>query len=148
MIGERWPKLEHFHVLDLVARLEDKSSSSLLFELGKQVDRNSRIPEMDRAENCSGVPDKWDWLLASGPGTIWIGSLDVHYPCANSHKLRLRVELPGRYLQCEHMREIVSTVITALGLPTDVTYRIDMVATSDSMFMQEPGLGFESTHKG
>ena len=71
MIGERWPKLDLFHVLDLAARLEDKSSSSLLYELGKQVDQNSRIPEMEHAENGSHIPDKWDWLLASGPGTIW-----------------------------------------------------------------------------
>lgn len=96
MIVERWPKTDLFHVLDLVARLVDKSTGSLLFELGNQVDHNSRIPEMERNANDSDRPDKWDWLLASGRGTLWIGSLDVHYPCENSHKLRLRVILPER----------------------------------------------------
>jgi|JI9StandDraft_1071089.scaffolds.fasta_scaffold03561_2 hypothetical protein len=148
MTGASWPKTDLFHVLDLVARLEDKSSNSLFFELGKQVDRNSRIPEMERAEDGSDRPDKWDWLLATEIGTIWIGTLDVHYPCENFHKLRLRVSLPVRYLQSEHMREIACTVVATLGLPADVTYRIDMVANSDWISMQEPWLEFESTQEG
>src|SRR5437879_4462563 len=114
-----WKHGDEFPVLDLVARFQFKSASSLSFHLGKVVDRDSpRLPEMG--------DEPWDFLLAGGSVFVIIGWLDAHHPCDPYHRLQLRIGLPDRYVCWESVRDLVPQVVAALQLPTDVTYSVQV----------------------
>jgi hypothetical protein len=142
----RWKHGDEFPVLDLTARFEFKTSSSLSFELGKLVDRHTpRLPEMEPGEERIDGQDKWDFLLESGSVFVVIGWLDVHHPCDGFHVLRLRVGLPDRYVSWESMRDVVPQVVASLGLPADLPYRVELAGLSQQTSTEEPQSGFVST---
>jgi hypothetical protein len=133
METQHWKQGDEFPILDLVARFEYKTSSSLSFELGKTVDRLSpRPPEME----CSD--EQFEFATECGAVFVEIGWLDVHHPCEGSHPLRLRVGLPDRYVSSESMRDLVPQVKAALGLPADVPYQVDLAGLSQQTFTKEP----------
>src|SRR5438874_12344603 len=106
-----WKDGDEFSVLDLVAKFEFRTASSLSFLLGKLG-----IPKLDNEPLQS--------LLKPGLMFIVDGWLDIHYPCIGVHRLQIRVGLPDRYVSWESMRDLVPQVIAALNLPTDVSYRV------------------------
>lgn len=127
----RWRHGDEFPLLDLVAQFRFKSACSLSFQLGKRVDRTSpRLPEMGDAP--------WDWLLGTSPVFFVFGWLDVHHPCDGLHRLQLRSGLPDRYVGGESMRDLVSGVLAALGLPANETYHISLVGLSRQTSMEWP----------
>ena len=139
MDTSRWKHGDEFPVLDLVAQFEAKTSASLSFQLGKSADRNTpRLPEMAEGE-------LWDFLVESGSVFLVLGWLDVHHPCDGVHSLRLRVGLPDRYVSWESMRDLVPQVVSALGLPADVPYHVDLAGLSQQTFTEEPWNDFAST---
>jgi len=143
MNTSHWKQGDEFSILDLVAQFQFKSVSSLSFQLGKLVDRHSPpLPEM------SGMDveerDLRDFLLESGSVFAVLGWLDVHHPCDGVHSLQLRVGLPDRYVSWESMRDLVPQVITALKLPADVPYHIDLAGLSQQTEMEEPQSEFVS----
>lgn len=142
----RWKHGDEFPVLDLVARYEFKSASSLSFELGKLIDRHSpRLPEMEPGEEQIDGRDKYDFLLSFGAVFIVLGWLDVHYPCDPFRRLRVRVGLPDRYVSWESMRDLMPQVIAAVGLPGDVPYHVHLVGMSQQTSTEEPQSQFVST---
>lgn len=142
----RWKDGDKFPVLDLVAQIKFKTPSSLSFELGKSVDRNSpRLPEMEPGEERINGLDKWDGLLESGPVFVVLGWIDVHHPCDGFHPLRVRVGLPDRYVSWESMRDLMPQLIAALGLPENVPYHIDLVGLSQQTCTEKPQSTFAST---
>jgi hypothetical protein len=131
----RWKHGDEFAVLDLMARFQFKSASSLSFQLGKFVSRDSpRLPEMG--------DEPWDWLLRGGAVFFAIGWLDVHHPCEPDRRLRLRVGLPDRYVHWESMRDLVPQVIAALGLPANVPYHVSLVGLSRQTSTEDPPSAF------
>lgn len=138
MDTSRWKHGDEFPVLDLVAQFYFKTSASLSFELGKMVDSHSpRVPEMNSGE-------LWDLLLDGGPVFLVLSWLDAHHPCDGCHPFRLRVGLPERYVSSESMRDLVSAVIEALGLPADVPFRVDLAGLSRQVSTEEPQSGVVS----
>src|SRR5262245_33794513 len=142
MDAGRWNHGGEFPVLDLVAQFQFKTPSSLSFQLGKSVDRNTpRLPEMDGGE-------PWDFLLESGSVFVVIGYLDAHHPCEGLHRLQLRVGLPDRYVCWESMRDLVPQVKAALGLPPDESYHVSLAGLSRQTSTEEPQSGFVSYSGG
>ena len=135
-----WKDGDKFQVLDLVAQFEFKSASSLSFNLGKLLTRDSRrLPEMGTTSD-----EDWDFALASGIAFVVIGWLDAHHPSEPYNRLRLRVGLPDRYLSWESMRDLVPQVVAALQLPADVPYQVHMSGLSRQTFMEDPPTVFYS----
>ncbi len=133
-----WKHGDEFPVLDLVASFRFCSPTSLSFELGKLVGRDSpRLPEMDGHE--------WDRLLEHGPVHVVIGWLDAHHPCEGCHRLQLRVGLPDRYVCWESLRDLVPQVKAWLGLPADEPYHVLLAGLSRQTSTEEPQSGFVST---
>lgn len=138
MDADRWGHGDEFLVLDLIAQFRFRSASSLSFELGKLIGRDSpRLPEMGD-EPCG-------LLLEGGPVRMVIGWLDAHHPCDGHHRLQLRVGLPDRYVCWVSMRDLVPQVKAALGLPADEPYHLLMAGLSQQMSTEEPQSGFVST---
>jgi len=132
-----WKHGDEFPVLDLIATFQFKSPSSLSFNLGKVIDRDSpRLPEMG--------DEPWDFFLESGSVFLVIGWLDAHHPCDPYNRLQLRVGLPDRYVSWESMRILVPQVARALQLPIDVPYHIQLSGLSRQTSMEEPQTGFVS----
>jgi hypothetical protein len=132
-----WKHGDEFSVLDLIARLQLKSASSLSFDLGKIIDRESpRLPEMGDAP--------WHILLRSGSFFVVIGWLDAHHPCDPFHRLQLRVGLPDRYVCWESMRDLVPQVVAALRLPAEVRYEVQMAGLSRQISTEKPPTAFYS----
>src|SRR5262245_24835276 len=122
----RWKHGDEFQVLDLIARFEFKSPSSLSFGLGVLVGRDSpRLPEMDEL-----TEEQRGFLVGPGPVYLMIGWLDAHHPCDGLHRLQLRVGLPDRYVCWESMRDLVPQVLNALGLPADESYKVHLSGMS------------------
>jgi hypothetical protein len=127
----RWEGGDEFAVLDLVARLKFKTACSLSFELGTRGDR-IRVPGTSRTR-----------VLGEGRVFSMIGWLDAHHPCDGSHRLQVRVWLPGRYTCSDSMRAMVPQVKAALGLPQDESYHVVCLAgLSEWSELEEPDFGF------
>jgi hypothetical protein len=134
----RWKHGDEFLVLDLVAQFRFRSASSLSFELGKLVWRDSpRMPEMG--------DEPWEFLLEGGPVRVVIGWLDAHHPCEGHHRLQLRAGLPDRYVSWESMRDLVPPVKVALGLPADEPYHVLLAGLAQQTSTEEPPYEFVST---
>jgi hypothetical protein len=141
MDTERWKHDDEFPVLDLVARFKFKSATSISFELGKTVTRDSpRPPEMG--------DEPWGWLLEGGPVFFVFGWLDAHHPCDGYHRLQLRVGLPERYVSWESMRDLVPQVLAALGLPADESYHVSLNGVSQATATEWPQAVFYSYSGG
>jgi hypothetical protein len=135
----RWKYGDEFVILDLVAQFQFKSASSLSFQLGTPLNRDSpRIPEMG--------DDELMYFLEGGSSVFAIlGWLDAHHPCEGIHRLQLRVGLPDRYVSWESMRDLVPQVKAALGLPADEPYHVLLAGLSEQTSTEEPQSGFVST---
>jgi LPXTG-motif cell wall-anchored protein len=137
----RWKHGDEFAALDLRARFAFKTTSSLSFELGTLVNRDSpRLPETG--------DESWDLLLAAGSMFAILGWLDAHHPCDGHHNLQLRVGLPDRYVSWESMRDLVPQVIAALGLPADEPYHVHLAGLSRQASTEWPQSGFVSYSGG
>ena len=136
----RWKRGDEFTVLDLVAQCQFKSVSSLSFQLGTSVVRESpRLPEMDDMDE-----ELLNFLLEGAGFFVVVGWLDVHHPCNGPHRLQLRVGLPDRYVCWESMRDLVPQVIAALQLPTDESYHVSLNRLSRQTSTEFPQSGFVS----
>jgi hypothetical protein len=146
MDTSRWKHGEEFAVLDLVARFEFKTGSSVSFLLCKSISRHeARIPEMEPGEEKIGGLDKWDFLMESGPALIGLGWLDIHHPCEGGHPLQIRVGLPDRYVSWESIREMVPKVKEVMGLPPDEPFEGYITGLLRQLSVEEPQRGFVST---
>jgi hypothetical protein len=116
--ADRWQRGQEFSLLDLIAKLEFKSESSLSFKLGTKGD-TLLLP---------GMEEPW----VTGPGIIFtlIGWVDIHYPCEEHVKAQLRICLPDKYHEHERMRDLVQQLFERLGIPADETYEAHFVAAS------------------
>jgi hypothetical protein len=112
-----------FPVLDLIALFRFKTASSVSFHLGTQSGTLYYPPD--------GV------AVPFGPGEVFnvIGWVDVHHPCDDHIKARLRVLLPARYHDWKQMKQLVETMFSALGIPADQTYEASFVSAD-----QETGI--------
>jgi len=136
----RWKHGDQFPVLDLDAEFRFRSASSLSFELGKLVGRDSpRLPEMG--------DEPWKFLLEGGPVRVVLGWLDAYHPCEGHHRLQLRVGLPDRYVSWESLRDLVPQVVAALGFPADEPYHVLLAGLSQQMSTEEPQSEFVSTSR-
>ncbi|MBZ0166754.1 MAG: hypothetical protein K8I00_08090 [Candidatus Omnitrophica bacterium] len=91
-----------FDVLDLTARYEFKTASSIGFGL---------------------------FNLSADQRTLTeVGKINVHYPCDGHIKTRLFVSVPERHHQHEHLKEIVDRTFAALQIPADETFEADFTA--------------------
>jgi hypothetical protein len=133
----RWKTGDEFRTLDLVAQFRFKSASSLSFELGKLVDRDSpRLPEMG--------DEPWEFLLESGSVFVVLGWLDIHHPCDGFHRLQLRAGLPDRYVSWESMRDLVRDVLAVQELPADESHHVYLTGLSQQTSTECPQSGFVS----
>jgi hypothetical protein len=103
---------DKFSLLDLTARFNFKSASSVSFSL----ERHSK----------SLLPARQ------------IGWIDVHYHCQGHIKLQMRISLPSEYHAPEKLRAIVAAVVAATEVPADETYEALLFAASESMVMEQP----------
>lgn len=125
MDTELWEEGREFALLDLIAKLEFKSESSLSFRLGTKGD----------ALQLSGMDEPW----VTGPGMIFtvLGWVDIHHPCEGHIKAQLRVCLPEKYLEWEPMRDLVHQLFDLLRIPADETYEADFVAASKQVGIEQ-----------
>ena len=137
MDTSEWVTGREFPVLDLIARFEWKSPSSLSFYLG------SEKPLADVLEN----PDPRFAGLDFGNCFAVIGWMDIHYPCEGFHRLRIRAGVPDQYMTWESARDMVKCVLAALKLPPDESYQVDLVGSSQWMSAVWPQTEFVSTTK-
>jgi hypothetical protein len=121
-----WKHGDEFAVLDLIAKFEFKTASSLSFLLGTKGDW-LQTPGMDRP-----------WFVGGGRVFTVVGWLDIHHPCEGFHRLQLRVGLPDRYVCWESMRDLVPQVITALEMPPDESYHVNLAGLSRGISMEDP----------
>jgi hypothetical protein len=103
---------DKFSLLDLTARFNFKSASSVSFSL----ERHSK----------SLLP------------TRQIGWIDVHYPCQGHIKLQIRISLPTEYHTAEKLRMIVAAIVTATEVPVDEPYEVLLFAAKEPMGMAQP----------
>jgi hypothetical protein len=104
-----------FRVLDLSARFAFRSATSISFDLGRYSD-TLRLP--------SGGPFGGDFVMKVGPGGVFkvTGRVDVHHSCEGHIRAQLHVVLPAEYHSFERMRELVATVLEAVGIASDETF--------------------------
>ncbi len=109
-----------FDILDFKAQLDFFSQSSVGFHLGRSETTTIR-----------GV--------VLGPNFHVFGSLDVHYPCADHIKVRMRACLPQQHYQSQEQRlQIISAVFKALGIAEDETYELHFLHPSAQVAMTQP----------
>jgi hypothetical protein len=103
-----------FSLLDLTAKVEFMSYSSLSFDIGR-LSNTLRLPtdEHDKEVGFSG-----ERLFVS----IVIGWIDVHHPCDGHIKTQLRIRLPAEYHLVDQMKSIIHRIFEVLDIPLDETY--------------------------
>ena len=106
---------DQFAVLDLIASFNFKSASSISFLLGT---------ESDKLLLNDGTS------IQCGKGFVFkvVGSVDVHYPCDDHVKAKVRVELPDRYHSHDQMQQFVKQLFWELTIPADETYEAAFVS--------------------
>ena len=105
---------DQFSLLDLIARVEFKSNSSISFDIGR-LSNTLRIPT---GEHGKEVQFSGGRLLVF---TV-IGWIDVHHPCDGHIKTQLRIPMPAEYLLFDQMKSIIQRVFEVLDIPLDETY--------------------------
>ena len=88
-------------LLDLTARFEFKTVSSIAFEIGRI--ETIPIPEMDH-----------EFL-----GFKILGWVDVHHPCDSAINVRVRVCIPTEYHTFERMKAITEKLCEILSIPPE-----------------------------
>ena len=101
-----------FSFLGVIGQLSRQTKSSASFILG----RWRGDPPLDLV------------TMKHHPQFTHLGWLDAHFPCSGDHKLFVRCSIADRSLSYELIRSMVSDVLTALSLPTGVTW----IASIDS----------------
>jgi hypothetical protein len=101
---------DEFPVLDLSARFEFQTATSISYNLGREED----VPVP------SGAQEPWVVRMF-----VVRGFIDVHYPCDDTIKVRLRVQIASEYHVLQKQKAIVRAVFVALGIPDDERYQAD-----------------------
>jgi hypothetical protein len=104
-----------FQVLDLSARLDFRSATSISFSLGRNSDTLT-LP--------GGGFQGEDFVMNVGAGRAFyvVGRVDVHHPCEGHIKTQLLVVLPAEYHPSERVQEFVASVFEVLGIASDETF--------------------------
>ena len=98
-----------FEVLDLKAKFEFKSPTSIGFRIA-----------LGRFESTN------------------IGAIQVHHPCSGHIKARVYIQLPKRYNDMRLLVEILQAAFRKLEIPADETYQLSYDATEDGLEMFQP----------
>jgi hypothetical protein len=100
--------------LDLTAKVEFKSPSSISFDIGR-LSNTLRLP--------ADEDDKEVVFSGERPFVFTvIGWIDVHHPCDGHIKTQLRIRIPAKYHLVEQMKSIIQRVFEVLDIPLDETY--------------------------
>jgi hypothetical protein len=101
---------DRFDVLDLVAFCKFKTSGSISFDLLRES------VAYDFPSDGISVPFR--------PGFAFdvLGWVDVHHPCEEQIRTKLRVCVPAKYQGVEQLGELLQVICTALGIPLSQPY--------------------------
>ena len=105
---------DEFSLLDLTAKVEFTSYSSISFDIGR-LSNTLRLPT---GENGKEVVFSQERLFVF---TV-IGWIDVHHPCDGYIKTQLRIRMPAEYHPVDQMKFIIQRVFEVLDIPSDETY--------------------------
>jgi hypothetical protein len=111
-------------VLDLFAAFNFKSTSSISFLLGTESDK------LLLGDGTS---------IQCGNGAVFnvVGSADVHFPCYDHVKARVRVILPEGYHTYDQMQQLVKQLFWELAIPADETYDAAFLSASHQTSIEQ-----------
>jgi hypothetical protein len=102
-----------FPLLDLQAKVESETHSSVSLIVGRVVDRPSDCP-----------PDS-DWFFESlAPGGFFehVGWIDIHYPCKGHREALIRMSIPNEYHKHDRIEAMVAALFRAFSIPSDTVF--------------------------
>ena len=107
-----------FNVLDFVARYSWRTATSISFLLGRYCDS---LKLADRDE---------PFYVGTNKVFKVFGWLEIHHPCEDHIKARIRAKLSPDLMQFETQRTIIEVVFDALGIPRDETFEAGFFETT------------------
>lgn len=110
----RYMQDDEFSLLDLIARFNFKTIGSVSFLLGKPGN------ELNFADGKSCD-------LGSNGVFNTLGCVDIHFPCCDHIKVRVRAFLPPEYHEYDRMHEFIKQLFAALSIPADETFEARFV---------------------
>jgi len=105
---------DHFRVLDLKAAFWFKTPGSISFNLGTMGDTLYPVDSKPIDVGPNGVFNICGWM-------------DIHYPCSDHIRVRLRVKLPERYLDSDQQQKLIAQTFAALGLSSAETFEATFI---------------------
>ncbi|MEM6821903.1 MAG: hypothetical protein AAF558_08200 [Verrucomicrobiota bacterium] len=120
--------IDTFSAADFIAQFTYKTNSSILFDLGSYS--NSLYfakDDMTIKTNRLNVFNIEGWL-------------DVHHPCHDNIKAKIRVALPSKYLEKKMKNRIIKDIFKALSIPFDETFQATFISSDIQMDMSHTTL--------
>jgi hypothetical protein len=102
-----------FPFVDLFARVESETESSVSLTLGRFTNRPS---------DC---PPETEWFFDScGPASFFqsLGWIDLHYPCKGHRKALIRMDLPSEFHDPDRLAGIIQALFELFSIPRDAAY--------------------------
>src|SRR4051812_8231419 len=103
-------------ILDFVAEYSWKTESSISFHLGRYDDTSA---------HKNFVFTVFGWL-------------EVHHPCYDHTRVRIRAKLSAELMQAETQLAIINVIFDELKIPRDETYEADFFVTQDYAGIYQP----------
>jgi len=87
------------------------------------------------------TPGSISFLVGSGPSHYFSvrGRVEAHHPCVSefgsSPKFVARVYLPADYLNEQNMQQVVTTLYSVLGVPSDEAHQVRFLAVGPKAYI-------------